>query len=136
MAIKSTNRRSYNDIFSMLKDHNKWFSESIPLIASENVPSPAVREALISLYAEGLDVYAMHLYRKVEFECIKLAKKLFRAEFADVSYLAWLQIIAIYSGFTNPGDVMLTASRPSFFKVFTFCLVLSTSIVISCASNG
>ena len=28
--LKSTNRRSYNDIFSMLKDHNKWFSESIP----------------------------------------------------------------------------------------------------------
>ena len=43
MVIKSTNKRSYNDIFSMLKDHNKWFSESIPLIASENVPSPAVR---------------------------------------------------------------------------------------------
>ena len=92
MVIKSTNKRSYNDIFSMLKDHNKWFSESIPLIASENVPSPAVREALISdfgnRYAEGWPgerVYAGCTYiDKVEFECIKLAKKLFRAEFADV----------------------------------------------------
>ena len=85
MVIKSTNKRSYNDIFSMLKDHNKWFSESIPLIASENVPSPAVREALISdfgnRYAEGWPgerVYAGCTYiDKVEFECIKLAKKLF-----------------------------------------------------------
>ena len=88
MAIKSTNRRSYNDIFSMLKDHNKWFSESIPLIASENVPSPAVREALISdfgnRYAEGsVSIYI----DKVEF-CINL----FRAEFADVRPIANLAI--------------------------------------------
>ena len=122
MAIKSTNRRSYNDIFSMLKDHNKWFSESIPLIASENVPSPAVREALISdfgnRYAEGWPgerVYAGCTYiDKVEFECIKLAKKLFRAEFADVRPISGVVAnLAIYSGFTNPGDVMLTASIPA-----------------------
>ena len=92
MVIKSTNKRSYNDIFSMLKDHNKWFSESIPLIASENVPSPAVREALISdfgnRYAEGWPgerVYAGCTYidkvkgmDKMNFSslsCIKLSKK-------------------------------------------------------------
>ena len=119
MVIKSTNKRSYNDIFSMLKDHNKWFSESIPLIASENVPSPAVREALISdfgnRYAEGWPgerVYAGCTYiDKVEFECIKLAKKLFRAEFADVRPISGVVAnLAIYSGFTNPGDIMLTAN--------------------------
>ena len=106
----------------MLKDHNKWFSESIPLIASENVPSPAVREALISdfgnRYAEGWPgerVYAGCTYiDKVEFECIKLAKKLFRAEFADVRPISGVVAnLAIYSGFTNPGDVMLTASIPA-----------------------
>ncbi len=122
MVIKSTNKRSYNDIFSMLKDHNKWFSESIPLIASENVPSPAVREALISdfgnRYAEGWPgerVYAGCTYiDKVEFECIKLAKKLFRAEFADVRPISGVVAnLAIYSGFTNPGDIMLTASIPA-----------------------
>lgn len=32
----------------MLRKHHEWFSQSIPLIASENVPSPAVREALMS----------------------------------------------------------------------------------------
>ncbi len=106
----------------MLKDHNKWFSESIPLIASENVPSPAVREALISdfgnRYAEGWPgerVYAGCTYiDKVEFECIKLAKKLFRAEFADVRPISGVVAnLAIYSGFTNPGDIMLTASIPA-----------------------
>ena len=38
----------YDSIFGLLEDHHKWFSESLPLIASENIPSPAVREALIS----------------------------------------------------------------------------------------
>ena len=44
----------------MLKEHNEWFTNSIPLIASENVPSPAVREAAISdfanRYAEGWQI--------------------------------------------------------------------------------
>ena len=54
---KSQNRQSYDKIFTKLKEHHKWFENSIPLIASENVPSPAVREAIISdfgnRYAEG-----------------------------------------------------------------------------------
>ena len=39
---------SYEKVFELLEEHHRWFSESIPLIASENVPSPAVREAVIS----------------------------------------------------------------------------------------
>ena len=45
---KSPNKKAYDNIFSKLKEHHKWFGSSIPLIASENVPSPAVREAIIS----------------------------------------------------------------------------------------
>ncbi len=41
-------RESHDKVFQLLEQHHKWFSESIPLIASENVPSPAVREAIIS----------------------------------------------------------------------------------------
>ena len=41
--------RDYHDkVLQLLEQHHKWFSESIPLIASENVPSPAVREAIVS----------------------------------------------------------------------------------------
>jgi len=47
----------YDKTLALLQQHHKWFQESIPLIASENVPSPAVREALTSdfgnRYAEG-----------------------------------------------------------------------------------
>src|SRR3989304_262611 len=89
---RSSNKNSYNRVFSMLKDHHKWFENSIPLIASENIPSPAVREAIVSdfgnRYAEGWPgerVYAGCVYiDKVEVECMSLAKKLFKAEFADV----------------------------------------------------
>ena len=74
--------------FTKLKEHHKWFENSIPLIASENVPSPAVREAIISdfgnRYAEGWPgerVYAGCVYiDDVEFECMKLAKKLLQSK--------------------------------------------------------
>lgn len=106
----------------MLKDHNKWFEDSIPLIASENIPSPAVREAIISdfgnRYAEGWPgerVYAGCMYiDKVEFECMRLAKRLFKAEFADVRPISGVVAnLVIYSAFTNPGDVMLAPSIPA-----------------------
>jgi len=41
-------RESHGKVLQLLEQHTKWFSESIPLIASENVPSPAVREAIVS----------------------------------------------------------------------------------------
>jgi glycine hydroxymethyltransferase len=41
-------KEKYEKVFESLKQHHEWFMHSIPLIASENVPSPAVREALIS----------------------------------------------------------------------------------------
>ena len=119
---KSANKQSYDKIFGKLKDHNKWFENSIPLIASENIPSPAVREAIISdfgnRYAEGWPgerVYAGCVYiDDVEFECMKLAKKLYKAKFADVRPISGVVAnLAVYSAFTNPGDVMLAPSIPA-----------------------
>jgi len=120
--VKSTNRESYDKIFSKLKEHHKWFENSIPLIASENIPSPAVREAIISdfgnRYAEGWPgerVYAGCRYiDDVEFECMKLAKKLYKAKFADVRPVSGVVAnLVVYSAFTNPGDVMLAPSIPA-----------------------
>ncbi|AJW69774.1 serine hydroxymethyltransferase [Nitrosopumilus adriaticus] len=119
---KSQNRQSYDKIFGKLKEHHKWFENSIPLIASENIPSPAVREAIISdfgnRYAEGWPgerVYAGCVYiDDVEFECMKLAKKLFKSKFADVRPISGVVAnLAIYSAFTNPGDIMLAPSIPA-----------------------
>ena len=44
----NSNKDAYDEVFTSLEKHNKWFENSIPLIASENIPSPAVREAIIS----------------------------------------------------------------------------------------
>ena len=91
-------------------------------IASENIPSPAVREAIISdfgnRYAEGWPgerVYAGCVYiDEVEFECMKLAKKIFKAKFADVRPISGVVAnLAVYSAFTNPGDVMIAPSIPA-----------------------
>ena len=46
--VNSSNKDAYDEVFVSLEKHNKWFENSIPLIASENIPSPAVREAIIS----------------------------------------------------------------------------------------
>ncbi|MDO5854024.1 MAG: serine hydroxymethyltransferase, partial [Thermoplasmata archaeon] len=73
-------------------DHNKWFEECIPMIASENLMSPLAKEMLISdfadRYAEGLPgkrYYQGNIYvDEVELKTIELAKKVFDADFADV----------------------------------------------------
>jgi glycine hydroxymethyltransferase len=119
---KSQNKEAYNKIFTKLKDHHKWFENSIPLIASENIPSPAVREAIISdfgnRYAEGWPgerVYAGCVYiDDVEFECMKLAKKLYKAKFVDVRPISGVVAnLVVYSAFTNPSDIMLAPSIPA-----------------------
>ena len=48
VAEITTPKGSHDKVLELLEQHHKWFSESIPLIASENVPSPAVREAIVS----------------------------------------------------------------------------------------
>ena len=115
-------RQEYRGIFEKLRAHNKWFENSIPLIASENVISPAVREAIISdfgnRYAEGWPgerVYAGCTYiDEVEVACMKLAKRLYRAKFADVRPISGVVAnLAIYSAFSDPGDVMLAPSIPA-----------------------
>ncbi|UCD73326.1 MAG: serine hydroxymethyltransferase [Candidatus Bathyarchaeota archaeon] len=114
-------REFYDKVFELLKTHQLWFQRTIPLVASENVPSPAVREALISdfgnRYAEGWPgerVYAGCKYiDQVELLCIDLTKKLFNAEFADVRPVSGVTAnLAMYTAFTEPNDRMLALSIP------------------------
>jgi len=120
--MSDSNKESYDKIFSSLEKHHEWFDNSIPLIASENIPSPAVREAVMSdfgnRYAEGWPgerVYAGCTYiDEVEIQCMELAQKLFKAEFADVRSVSGVVAnLAIYSAYSNPGDVMIASSIPA-----------------------
>lgn len=115
-------RQSYNQVFNLLEQHHNWFSNSLPLIASENIPSPAVREAVLSdfanRYAEGWTgerVYAGCKYiDQVEQICIDLAKQLFRVEFADVRPISGVCAnLVAYTTFTNPGDTILALAIPA-----------------------
>jgi glycine hydroxymethyltransferase len=112
----------HDKVLRLMKEHHDWFNKSIPLIASENIPSPAVREAIISdfgnRYAEGWPgdrVYAGCTYiDQVEIICNDLAKKVFRAEFADCRATSGVVAnLAIYAAFSNPGDYMMAASIPN-----------------------
>ena len=112
----------HDKVLRLMKEHHDWFNSSIPLIASENIPSPAVREAIMSdfgnRYAEGWPgerVYAGCIYiDQVEIICNDLAKKVFRSEFADCRATSGVVAnLAIYAAFSNPGDYMMAASIPS-----------------------
>ncbi len=115
-------KQSYEAVFHELRQHHEWFNSSIPLIASENIPSPAVREAILSdfgnRYAEGWPgerVYAGCIYiDKVELLCMELARRLFNAEFADVRPVSGVcSNLSVYTAFTSPGDRILALSIPS-----------------------
>jgi glycine hydroxymethyltransferase len=120
---QKTHKARYDEVFELLKKHHEWFANSIPLIASENIPSPAVREAFISdlgnRYAEGWPgerVYAgcSLAIDPIELTCIELAKELFKAEFVDVRPVSGVCAnLSVYSAFTNPNDRLLALAIPS-----------------------
>ena len=74
------------------KQNTRFFSESLPMIASENVLSPLCREMLISdlhgRYAEGTPGYRYYegceFFDNIELKGIELAKKLFNCHYADI----------------------------------------------------
>jgi glycine hydroxymethyltransferase len=107
---------------SKVRSHEKWFSESLPMIASENLASEPVRKVLSSdlghRYAEGWPgerVYAGCRYiDQIELQAIALGKKLFRTDFLDVRPVSGVNAnLAVYSALTNPGDMMMALSIPN-----------------------
>jgi len=112
----------YKKITSLVKQHEKWFSESLPLVASENVASQGVREVLSSdlgeRYAEGWPgerVYAGCRYiDQIELSAIDLAKRLFKAEFVDVRPVSGACAnLALYSALSDANDTMMALSIPN-----------------------
>ncbi len=109
-------KKSYEKTRSLLKDHHEFMKKTINLIGSENIPSPAVREAMTSdfgnRYAEGAPgerVYAGCEYiDEVEFLAQDLAKEVYNAAHANVQPISGvLANLATYTAFTNPGDTLM-----------------------------
>ncbi|TFG09239.1 MAG: serine hydroxymethyltransferase [Promethearchaeota archaeon] len=91
-------------------EHHDEISHAIPLIASENVTSPAVNEAIVCdfshRYAEGWvgqRVYAGCKYiDKIEQMCMDLAKEYFNCYFADVRPISGVMAnLVLYNAFTS-----------------------------------
>jgi glycine hydroxymethyltransferase len=115
----SKHKKRYDEIFDLLEKHDNWMSNTINLIASENVSSPAVRSAIVSdfrdRYAEGWPgerVYAGCIYiDEVEKLCIAMAKDLYNAEFADVRAISGVVAnLMMYTAFMDPLDRMMALS--------------------------
>ncbi len=112
-------REAYDRTLGLLQKHHEWFKTVLPLIASENVQSPAVREALTTdfggRYAEGMPgerVYAGCIYiDQVELLAMELARELFKAEHANVQPVSGaVANLAMYTALTDPGDTMMCLS--------------------------
>src|SRR5674476_246677 len=104
------------DITRSVRAHHKWFSESLPLIASENITSPAVRQLLASdfghRYAEGKVGHRYYQWVKyideVEQYAIDLALKLFRAEHVNVQPISGVNAnIAAFFALSSQNDVLM-----------------------------
>ncbi|MFX1276868.1 MAG: serine hydroxymethyltransferase [Promethearchaeota archaeon] len=104
-------------IRSILMEHHEEISKSIPLIASENITSPAVNEACNSdfshRYAEGWvgqRVYAGCKYiDQIEQMCMDLSNEYFKCCFSDVRPVSGVMAnIVLYNAFTsrNNGKMM------------------------------
>ncbi len=106
-------------IRDQVKAHNKWFEESIPTIASENVMSPLAKEMMISdfhdRYAEGMPgkrYYQGNIYvDKVENKCMELGQKLFGCSFVDVRPTSGtVANMAVLFALCEPGDTITTTA--------------------------
>ncbi|MFX1488818.1 MAG: serine hydroxymethyltransferase [Promethearchaeota archaeon] len=105
--------KKVSEIRDLLLKHHEWFKQAIPLIASENITSPAVDEACASdfshRYAEGWSgqrVYAGCTFiDEIEDICMDLAKEYFKCIHADVRPISGVVAnLAMYNAFTSDNN--------------------------------
>jgi len=105
----------------IIDKQEKWFKECLPMIASENLTSPAQRRAINSdfqhRYAEGK--VGKRYYQgceyidEIEEQAIRLAKKLFRAKHVNVQPISGVNAnLAAFFALTKPGDNIMALSVP------------------------
>jgi len=121
MIFMVSNQDYTEKIRQLMKDHNSWMESSINLIASENITSSRVKEALLSdlshRYAEGLP--GERLYEgcryidEIEELTIELSKRLFRAEHANVQPTSGVVAnLACFFATAEVGDPIMAMEVP------------------------
>lgn len=121
MNLKRLKEEDY-EIYNAIKKEERRQREHIELIASENIVSEAVREAVSSVltnkYAEGYPGKRYYCGCEnvdiVESLAIERAKKLFHAEHANVQPHSGANAnFAVYLALLKPGDTILGMSLPA-----------------------
>ena len=116
-----SNLEQAQEIKNLTKEHHTWMKDSLNLIASENITSRAVREAVASdlshRYAEGLP--GERLYEgctyidAIEEKTIELSKQLFGAEHVNVQPTSGVTAnLAAFFCVADPGDRILSINVP------------------------
>ena len=109
------------EIKNLTKKHHDWMKNSLNLIASENITSRSVREAMASdlshRYAEGLPGERKYegcdYIDDIEQITIDLSEKLFGADHANVQPTSGVVAnLASFFALTEPGDRVLTINVP------------------------
>lgn len=117
----SENEEYAHNIKEITIKHHEWMKNSINLIASENITSLRVREALATdlshRYAEGKSgerLYEGCIYiDKIEDLTIELSKKLFNAEHANVQPVSGVVAnLASFFALANYNDTMMALDVP------------------------
>ncbi|MFP3910379.1 MAG: serine hydroxymethyltransferase [Archaeoglobaceae archaeon] len=110
-----------SNIYDIIKEHTEYFSRSIPLIASENLTSIAVRRCYISdmghRYAEGKVgkrfYQGCYYIDEMEDIAIKLIRELFGAEHVNVQTTSGVSAnIAAFFALTQLKDTIMSLSVP------------------------
>lgn len=105
-----------------MKEHNEWMENSINLIASENITSVAVKEAMTSdlshRYAEGLSGQRFYegctYVDYIEDLTIDLSQKLYNAEHVNVQPTSGVVAnLATFFAFCKPGDLIGALEVPT-----------------------
>ena len=109
-------------IMDAVEGSQKLFKESLPMIASENVTSPLVREVLASdlghRYAEGQVGHRFYqgcgFVDVIEAKAIELSKEIFHAPHVNVQPTSGVNCnIAAFFALAKPGDSLIALAVPS-----------------------
>ncbi|WP_457591694.1 serine hydroxymethyltransferase [Geoglobus sp.] len=111
----------YRRIYDIISEHHRFYADSLPMIASENITSKFVRRCYVSdlghRYAEGK--VGERYYQgcafidEIESMAIELTKELFEAEHANVQPISGVVAnTAAFFALTEPGDKIVSLSVP------------------------
>jgi glycine hydroxymethyltransferase len=108
-------------IKEIVKNQNRWRSECLNLIASENVLSPLAEKFLVSDFVGRYNEHGIkdgefyEYYQGVKFSseiekvCIEIFSKRFKTPYVDVRPISGAMAnLAVYSAILKPGDVFLS----------------------------